>query len=80
MHGISVSKIHNEKEVNTIIIILNGPRGILAAIHCSRGLSHLCPPQCVFSTVPCTQRMLVECTVVNMALQSFEVKGEVALV
>lgn len=80
MHGISVIKISNQKEVNTVVIIPDGPRGILAPTYCSWDLGHLCSPQCVVSTVPCKQWMLVERTVVTMALQSFDVKVEVALV
>lgn len=53
--------------------MLDGLRGVLAKVHCSRGIitSDL---QGVFSTVPCTQWALSECTVVTMVLQSFEGK------
>lgn len=45
-----------------------------------QGPGHLCPPQCVFSTVPCKQWMLAERAAVTMALQSLGLNGEAASV
>ena len=74
MHGISVIKISNQKEVNTITITPDGPRGTSAPTHCRQGLGQPCAPQCVFSTVPCRQWLLAECAVVTRHYRALSLK------
>lgn len=48
MHGISVIKISNQKEVNTVTITPDGPRGTLAPTRCRQGLvSSVLPSVCL---------------------------------